>query len=434
MTELRKIKISDLCTIEKGKIGIKKAIPGEYPLVVTAEKRLTCNEYHFDKTSVIIPLVSSTGHGHASLKRIHYQEGKFAVGSILCVVTPKDNNILDAYFLYKFLDLYKEQLLVSRMKGMANVTLPMKEIGKIEIPLISIVEQKKWINSFKITHRNITQFDTEITNQQVYLKKLRQTILQEAIQGKLTKEWRKHNQNVEPASELLKKIKAEKDKLIKEKKINKGKPLPPIKPDEIPFEIPETWQWTYTSEVCNYIVDCPHSTPKFIDTGYNCIDTTCVNDRGEILLNRVRKVSINTFNSRNERLVPARGDIIYSREGSIGQAVILPDKYPACLGQRVMLFRPYREIPSVMFRFIVVSSFFLNKLIENHKGIGAKHVNMKDLRGSLIPLPPLDEQKEIVSRIIKLIKYCDELEIHISKTQKYSETLMQTVLKEAFER
>ena len=51
-------------------LGIKKAIPGEYPLVVTAEKRLTCDEYHFEKPSVIIPLVSSTGHGHASLKRI----------------------------------------------------------------------------------------------------------------------------------------------------------------------------------------------------------------------------------------------------------------------------------------------------------------------------------------------------------------------------
>ena len=90
--------LSDLCTITKGKIGITKAIPGKYPLVATSEERRSHNEFHFEGEAVLIPLVSSTGHGHRSLNRIHYQTGKFAVGSILCAVMPKDNTILNSEY------------------------------------------------------------------------------------------------------------------------------------------------------------------------------------------------------------------------------------------------------------------------------------------------------------------------------------------------
>ena len=96
------IRLGDYCDIIKGGIGIKKAIPGEFPLVVTAEKRQSHNEYQFDTTAVIIPLVSSTGHGHASIKRLHYQEGKFALGTILCAVLIKDTTIINPRFLYIF--------------------------------------------------------------------------------------------------------------------------------------------------------------------------------------------------------------------------------------------------------------------------------------------------------------------------------------------
>ena len=90
----KKEKLGKLCTIEKGAIGILKAIPGEYPMVVTSEERKSHNEFQFDDEAVIIPLVSSTGHGHKSLKRIHYQKGKFALGSILCADIPKNKTIL----------------------------------------------------------------------------------------------------------------------------------------------------------------------------------------------------------------------------------------------------------------------------------------------------------------------------------------------------
>ena len=227
-----KVKLSEICRIEKGATGILKAIPGEYPMVVTGEERKSHNQYQFDEDAVIIPLVSGTGHGHASIKRIHFQSGKFALGSILCAVIPKDKKKLSAEYLYRFLDLNRENELVARMKGMANVTLPMKEIAQIEIPLPSLKEQFKFVESYKALESNSEELASELSHQLTIVKKLRQQLLQDAVQGKLVPQ----DRNEKPASELLKKI-------IAEKKANdkKYKELPAIKPEEIPFDIPDNW-------------------------------------------------------------------------------------------------------------------------------------------------------------------------------------------------
>jgi type I restriction enzyme S subunit len=125
--------LSNVCNVVKGKTGIKKAVPGRYPLVTTAEERASHNEYQIDGDAVCIPLVSSTGHGHASIKRIHFQSGKFALGTILAAVLPKDPEKLSAKYLYYYLSTFKDEAIVSLMKGMANVTLTAAKIGNIPI-------------------------------------------------------------------------------------------------------------------------------------------------------------------------------------------------------------------------------------------------------------------------------------------------------------
>ncbi len=177
----KKVKLGDICTIEKGTTGIQKAIKGDYPLVVTSEERKSHNEYQFDDEAVIIPLVSATGHGHASLKRIHFQTGKFALGSILCAVIPKDKKQLSAEYLYRFLDLNKEDELVARMRGMANVTLPIREIAQIEIPLPSLEEQRTFVEKYKSLEIQSQTLDTELTYQLALVKNLRQQLLQDAV-------------------------------------------------------------------------------------------------------------------------------------------------------------------------------------------------------------------------------------------------------------
>ena len=121
MSQWKKVKIGDICKIVKGTTGIASAEPGEYPLVVTAEERKTCSSYQFDCEAVCIPLVNSSGHGKKSLKNVHYQSGKFALGTILCAVIPNNPEQLEARFLHQYLQFYKDTILVPLMKGAATV-------------------------------------------------------------------------------------------------------------------------------------------------------------------------------------------------------------------------------------------------------------------------------------------------------------------------
>lgn len=141
MTNWPRTKLKELCTLEKGITGLAKATPGPYPLVTTAADRRSCDSYQFDAKAVCIPLVSSTGHGKKTLNYVHYQEGKFAVGTILVAIIPKDARILNAKYLHIYLQKNKDSVLVPLMRGAANVSLGVRDIAEIEIPLPDIQMQ-----------------------------------------------------------------------------------------------------------------------------------------------------------------------------------------------------------------------------------------------------------------------------------------------------
>lgn len=179
-------KIKDICNVEKGKTPIKKAIPGEYPLVVTAEERLSTDEFQFDTDAVCIPLVSSTGHGDASIKRLQYQSGKFALGNILCAVYSKDETIVLTRFLYIYLSFYKDDLLVPLMKGTANVSLSTEAIKKLEIDIPSMEEQRKIVQKFDLLEDKINVLNKIRDNYINSCYKLKQMILNNFFENKPT--------------------------------------------------------------------------------------------------------------------------------------------------------------------------------------------------------------------------------------------------------
>ncbi|MEH1938480.1 MAG: restriction endonuclease subunit S [Nostoc sp.] len=317
-----------------------------------------------------------------------------------------------------------------------RIRLQTKLFFDFEFRFPPLEEQENFLKRIQHADQGLILLRVELQKQEKYISQLKQAVLQEAIAGQLTTEWRDRNpmQKGDPdtdAAALLAKIKAEKQQAIADGKLKQEKTLPKISPDEIPFRVSDNWVWCRTEDICFAIVDCPHSTPKYKEEGENCIDTTCFDEEG--IIKKIRKVDKLTFIERNQRLEPLQGDIVYSREGIIGQAVILPENHRFCLGQRVMLFRPWKYIQSKFFRLIVVSPFFRQQMIAKHKGMGAKHVNMIDLRSGFIPLPPLAEQKAIVEKVDYLMKIIDQLEEQIKHRKQLAEDLMQTVLREAFE-
>ncbi len=167
--------LNDLCDFEKGSSPIQKTQAGQYPLVTTGNERKSSDAFQFDTKAVCIPLVSSTGHGSKSLNYIHYQEGKFALGSILVALTAKNIKIINMKFLHHFLFLNKDNLIVSLMKGMANVTVPIGELKKIKIPLPDINEQEK----FETIMKKLDELENNIGNNEKNADLLMQAILQE---------------------------------------------------------------------------------------------------------------------------------------------------------------------------------------------------------------------------------------------------------------
>ncbi len=258
MAEWKRVKIGKLCDIIKGETGLASSPPGQYPLVATGKERRTCATWQFDTDAVCVPLVSSTGHGKKTLNYVHYESGKFALGTILAAVIPKDSSVLTARFLYLYLSHFKDTVLVPLMKGAANVSLSMKEITSVEIPVPPLDEQQNLIDLiFRIEdeHRELL---SETNRQRDLLKQLRQTVLQDAVEGKLTTEWRmqhpvaKGNPQYDAAA-LLAQIKAEKERLVKAGELRQENLLSPIVDSDKTFEIPYSWVWCRMGDVCRFI-------------------------------------------------------------------------------------------------------------------------------------------------------------------------------------
>jgi type I restriction enzyme S subunit len=135
--------LGELCTIVKGTSPISKTLPGPYPLVTTGEAHKTADSFQFEDEAVCIPLISSTGHGHASLKRVHYQSGKFALANLLAAAFVKDSSVLSTKFLARYLMFSKDRLIVPLMTGATNMSISIDRLATVPIEFPPLTEQER---------------------------------------------------------------------------------------------------------------------------------------------------------------------------------------------------------------------------------------------------------------------------------------------------
>jgi type I restriction enzyme S subunit len=267
-----------------------------------------------------------------------------------------------------------------------------------------------------------------ITARPNQIKQLRQTILSLAVRGSLVNQ----DSRDETAFDLLQGIFSSKAEMAKLKRaLSALKPVP--KSDaRVPAQIPGTWEWATTDLICEVIVDCPHSTPVFQASGVACVDTNSFKG-GVILESKLRYVSEESYVERVRRTIPRSGDVIFAREGSVGESVILPVGLRCCLGQRVMLFRLATGILPEYFQLAISEATSLTRLVALRKGIGAKHVNIADMREALVPIPPRAEQHRIIAKVDELMALCDRLESRLITAQTEATRLLESVLHRALQ-
>ena len=184
---------------------------------------------------------------------------------------------------------------------------------------------------------------------------------------------------------------------------------------EIPddWNIPEEWQWSTIDNVCENVVDCPHSTPKWTQLGKICIRTSDIKSC-YLNLSQARYVSDDTYRERIQRLEPKEGDIVYSREGTFGQTAIIPKGVMICLGQRIMLLRAGTHCSSFFLMYLINSPQILRRVNELTTGSTSLHINVKDVKKFPVPLLPLAEQHEIVRRVGLLFERADAIDREVA--------------------
>jgi type I restriction enzyme S subunit len=197
--------------------------------------------------------------------------------------------------------------------------------------------------------------------------------------------------------------------------------------------LPAEWKWTTIEEICEEIVDCPHSTPKWADQGEICIRTTNFRP-GKLDLSEVRYVSLGTYKERISRQEPQSGDIVYSREGGIlGIACQIPPQVKLCLGQRMMLMRADpKKYSGTLLMHVLNSTPILDRVRELTGGSASPHLNVGDIKKFQIPLPPRDKQDRIVKRIEHCIAICDGVEDQLMRAAALADRLDDATLAKAF--
>jgi len=384
-----------------------------------------------------------------------------ATNQAICAVFPKDKRIRKD-FLFWFLRAHRYYY-IDISRGGAQPNISQTVIKNTEVPLIDENEQKSIVEFLtkieksketnyslipKQLHKAIKlafehldclqKLENENLNQSSCLSLLRQSILQKAIEGKLTAKWREQHPDLisgdNHASKLLEKIKAEKERLTKNTKGAKNaKTLLPISEEEKPFDLPEGWVWCQPSDLGFF---AGGGTPNTSVTDYwngNIPWITPKDMKVDNIYNSELKITKKGIENSNAILLPANTLIFVVRSGILKRIIpISISRVESTINQDL---KAWFLCMSEMADFLRINikgheARLLRSIVK--KSMTVESFDFDKFKCFPIPLPPLAEQQAIVERVDKLMTMTDELEKQVSERKEQSEMLMQSVLGEAF--
>lgn len=429
------VRIDKLFNYRKGTLQSSKCTPGKYPFITAAAEWKTHTEYEEDGEALIFAAAAS-----GSLGRTHYVNEKFISSDLCFILTPKDEEIypIDLHFYHIIFNQLKNDIVKNTKAGTSKEAIGLGAFGRYKLPYFNIEQQQKVKAQFLAASATQTELSQEFSHQLSLLKKLRQSLLQDAVQGRLVAQ----DTSDEPASVLLEKIKAEKEKLIQEKKIKKSKSLPPIKEEEIPFELPEGWVWCRLGEIALFSKggkSIQANPQPASNTCWGVLKTSAVTS-GEFI--EVENKEFENKKGEFADILVQKGDLLFCRaSGSKGLAgtscivrtqpqanLILSDK-TIRYHLSGLVFTEYLQI----WNSSSFSKYYYNSL-STGKSTSMNNITREQFDEMILPLPPLPEQHRIVEKLESLLAHGDALEQQVLESQKSAGALLQVALKEALER
>ena len=374
--------LRDLAVINYGKSpkDILSA-SGVYPVVGTGGTERYGNKFLYDGDSIVLGR-------KGTIDRVHFATGRFWTIDTAYYLSDFNNSV-PLWLFYYLQNINLRQL--NEATGVPS--LSRDRLYQIRIKKPPEHEQSKIAEILSTVDRAIAQTETLIAKQQRIKTGLMQDLLTCGIdeQGNLRSE-----ETHEFKNSLL-------------------------------GRIPKDWEVKRISECCEYIVDCPHSTPEYILSGVPCIRTADMMP-GYLLLSSALCVSKETYVKRIERLEPQKGDIIYSREGERLGIASPVGQERLCLGQRVMLLRPSPDNDSNYLLNIMNAPIFYSRVTRGLGATTSPHINVGDIKESYVRSPRKDEQKLIGISLSNAQKAINTNRRTVAKLNRLKSSLMQDLL------
>lgn len=314
----------------------------------------------------------------------------------------RDVNI---YYFYYLFYLYKNTGRL-RGRGVAIQGLSNEAIHKVVLPLAPLEEQHRivakieellpYVDRYAAAYEKLEQFNAK------FPEDMKKSILQYAIQGKLVEQRPEEG----TGEELYRQIQTEKQRLIKEGKIKKEKPLAEIAEDEIPFDIPDTWKWCRLSDVID-VRDGTHDSPKYVPVGIPLVTSkNLVN--GVIDYSNVKCITQEDADKINARSMVDDDDILFAMIGSIGNPVLVKKDREFCI-KNMALFKRFANT-DISMRYVYWFLFYAQyKLKKEASGGVQSFISLSRFREYLMPLPPVAEQNRIVAKMEEILPLCERL-------------------------
>ena len=280
----------------------------------------------------------------------------------------------------------------------AQPKLAIKKIQEFILPLPPLAEQKRIVERVEEIFRLLDTIDQAQEKYSADSQILKAKLITAGIQGKLTQQLPSDG----TAEELYQQIQEEKKKLIKKGKLKKEKPLPEIKPEEVPFEIPENWKWVRLGEICKSVMDGDHQPPPQTNEGMPFIVISNLSN-GVLDFSNTRHVSKEYFDSLSNERIAEQGDILFTVTGSFGIPIKVETDQQFCFQRHIALLKQLDSINTNYLLHVLKSEFVYKQCDDVALGVAQRTVGIKPLRNFLISLPPLAEQKRIVEVLERVV-------------------------------
>lgn len=303
-----------------------------------------------------------------------------------------NNNYVDPLYLKYLIESPIVQIQAKRnTRGVGNKNWVLRDIAGTVVPLPPLSEQKRIAAKIAQLFDLLRKIESSTQQYAKLQTLLKSKVLDLAMRGKLVEQ----DPNDKPASVLLEKIKAEKEQLIKEKKIKKSKPLPPISDEEKPFEIPDSWEWVYVKDITT-IGSFKSVSPQNINQGENLIELADIEGNTGRLLNFEKvtsKVGSNKYRYN-------QGDVLFAKLRPYLRKVLIAPNNGICTTELLPITGV--QTNNTYIYYIFLSDFFFDQISQEMHGVNLPRISPKKLSELIIPLPPIDEQSRIVADIRKL--------------------------------